>query len=119
MTTREADRLFSKLILERDKVCQRCGARSGLTCSHYWNRWRALVRFDPENCIALCVRCHAFWELEPCREYDEFMLRRLGPVTMESLESRARSIMKMRAAVEAFAANRGKENGHKIPESSG
>ena len=108
MTTREADSLFSRLILERDKVCQRCGARTGLTCSHYWNRWRAATRFDKDNCVSLCIRCHRIWEYakrsvtHEVAEYREFMIKRLGQEKFEELARRSETFMKMRDAVEAF-----------------
>ncbi len=56
----ECDSAFSKEIIERDKHClyPGCFVQTNLTNSHYIGRGNWNTRFDPENCIALCIRHH-------------------------------------------------------------
>ena len=60
-----ADRLFFRFILDRDgHVCKHCGTDGRITelvCSYFFFKRRMdSVRFDPDNCDALC---------KPCRRY--------------------------------------------------
>jgi hypothetical protein len=61
-----ADQYFSRCVRERASwCCERCGAQHqeksmGLHCSHYHGRGRWGVRFDPDNCEALCYGCHSY-----------------------------------------------------------
>jgi 5-methylcytosine-specific restriction endonuclease McrA len=58
---RKIDNLFSKVVRQRDKQCQRCGTTENLQCSHVLPRTFISVRWNPENAIALCYRCHIYW----------------------------------------------------------
>jgi len=87
------DRLFSKYIRARDQYCQRCGSPRSLQCSHFWGRAKKSVRFDEENCIALCFGCHAFLGAHPALHRD-FFLERLGQERYDLLEARAYQVGK-------------------------
>jgi hypothetical protein len=56
----ECDAAFSKEIIARDGHCMYpgCFVETKLTCSHYIGRGNWNTRFDPKNCIALCLRHH-------------------------------------------------------------
>lgn len=58
---RAVDTLFSKYIRKRDGKCQRCGTIENLQCSHVLPRTFISVRWNPENAITLCYRCHIYW----------------------------------------------------------
>lgn len=68
----ECDSAFSKEILERDGHClfPGCEARTNLTNSHYIGRSNWNTRFDPENCIALCIR-HHFMDRDTAFEFQK------------------------------------------------
>lgn len=101
-TTTRADTTFSLYIRERDGCCKSCGTTERLTCSHYWRRGHSSTRYDPLNCIALCVDCHSIWENTKNREYKDFMLDWLGEEQYLVLEHRARTFMKRDEAVEEW-----------------
>ena len=82
------DILFSKYIRLRDRVCQRCGGSTGLGCSHYHGRRKQSVRYDEENCMALCWGCHSYLGANPL-EHTEFMIKRLGQERFDMLTHRA------------------------------
>lgn len=100
----ECDSAFSKEIIERDGRClfPKCGTTSNLTNSHYIGRGNWNTRFDPENCIALCIRHHFMdrdtaFEFQKARsekhgwdgQYTLFMMNRLGGEAWYELLTRA------------------------------
>ena len=88
------DKKFSHFIRSRDDwKCQRCFKQykpptSGLHNSHFWGRRNKSVRFDPENCIALCYGCHSHFTANPVL-HRMFFLRRLGEIRYNALMVRA------------------------------
>ena len=68
---RKMDKLFSKLIHLMDhNLCQRCGKSYGkLDTSHCIPRECLYLRWNTENAILLCPRCHKFgsasWHKSP------------------------------------------------------
>ena len=52
-----ADKLFSKLVRQRDGVClyPGCIKKDNLQCSHYWGRRKESTRFDFDNADTLCA----------------------------------------------------------------
>lgn len=95
-----ADRLFSLYIRTRDNwTCQRCFCdfsqrRWALDNSHFWGRGNKSVRFDPENVIAACKKCHQILTANP-GEHIALFWNRLGPVKYDALGVRARTPTKV------------------------
>ncbi len=100
----ECDSAFSKEIIERDQHClyPGCFVTTNLTNSHYIGRGNWNTRFDPENCIALCLRHHFMdrdtgFEFQKARaekhgwdgQYTRFMKDRLGGEAWYELLDRA------------------------------
>lgn len=99
-TTALADRKFSLFIRQRDgNRCIRCGTHERLTCSHYWRRGHSGTRFEPDNCLTLCVDCHAEWEHLKNRDYKDYMLEWLGRERYDELEHLARGFTQRSDAV--------------------
>jgi 5-methylcytosine-specific restriction endonuclease McrA len=101
MKIKPADKYFSLFIRKRDGwTCQRCGTTyepptTALHCSHYFGRTRKSVRYDEENCDALCYGCHRFWEKEDREGYRAFKIKQLGERRFNALQVRANSTMKL------------------------
>lgn len=54
---------MQKLLFERDNyTCQMCGQYGGYLQIDHIKRWSEYpdLRFDPENCRTLCMKCHYF-----------------------------------------------------------
>lgn len=85
----EADSKFSKIIIDRDGKCLNCGSTSILSCSHFHGRSIWATRWDPENCITICIPCHDIWESKKKGVYKDFMLEWLGTDRFYLLEFRA------------------------------
>jgi|SRR3990167_3261628 len=99
MTT--ADRCFADFIKARDGKCQKCGCRNNLTCSHFVRRNIFALRYNPQNCITLCLLCHRRWEDDKNGEYQSFMEEHIGAVALINLwHTYHGPIMKKREAVE-------------------
>src|SRR4030042_1340747 len=88
------DKLFSRYIKARDKVCQRCDGKTGLQCSHYHSRRKRSVRWDEDNACLLCFGCHIYFHGEPLKA-TEFWKKRLGKKIFEIVNIRAENVHKM------------------------
>ena len=94
------DALFSKVIRLRDKVCQRCGRVGGrLEAAHMFGRGHHAVRYDFENCFAMCGglspnSCHR-WLDTHTTEKMAWLKARLGEERFNALQVRARTPSKL------------------------
>jgi hypothetical protein len=92
---RPADVKFSLYIRSRDKWrCCYCKKQyepptAGLQNSHFWGRARENTRFDPDNCDALCFRCHQYLGGDGREEYIAFKKAQLGEEGYRDLKIRA------------------------------
>ena len=63
---KEADRVFSKFIRNRDMwTCQTCGIQifgSNAHCSHFVGRNNMATRYEEKNCICQCAKENMFME---------------------------------------------------------
>ena len=86
-----SDREWSKYIRTRDKwTCVRCEKKyipptSALHCSHFHSRGVWSLRFDEDNCEALCYGCHSYLGSNPTEHY-EHKFNRLGKKRFDALQ---------------------------------
>ena len=86
MKRTKADIAFSNFIRERDNwQCQKCSREfnrdcdtTNLHCSHFKGRRNQAARYDPENCIALCLNCHKYFDEQNRQAYTDFKINQLG-----------------------------------------
>lgn len=97
-TTKEADKIFSIWIRQRDKKCFFC-SNSCSQNSHFWGRGNSATRYDPENCDGICGGCHMRHEGQKQGLYRDKKLIQLGPVRYVELEKRARSTVPRSKAI--------------------
>jgi hypothetical protein len=96
---RRTDILFSEYLRTlRNFTCEKCGRdcsnfHQQLTCSHFFGRRKESVRFDEENCSALCRSCHNYFE-EHKVEYAEWLRNRLGDQEFGLLNLRMNTVVK-------------------------
>ena len=95
-----ADKYFSDFIRERDDwTCQRCKKEfekpnQGLHCSHFHSRRNKSTRWDMENCVALCMRCHMHMGENPT-DHCAFFLKRLGQDKYDKLSFRTNLLQRI------------------------
>jgi hypothetical protein len=88
---RETDSKFSKFIINRDQKCLNCGNTYNLSCSHFYGRANYATRYEPNNCITLCIDiCHNSWESKKNGIYKDFMIALLGEEKFFSLENQSK-----------------------------
>jgi 5-methylcytosine-specific restriction endonuclease McrA len=69
---KEADNLFGQIIRSFGK-CQRCGSSDGtLQCAHFIGRSCIILRWDANNCLCLCHRCHNEWAHKFPKQFKEW-----------------------------------------------
>jgi 5-methylcytosine-specific restriction endonuclease McrA len=65
----KVDDVFSKVIRQRDGyTCRACGksrAETVIQCSHIYSRRHKATRWDLDNAVALCFKCHMDWHSNP------------------------------------------------------
>lgn len=87
------DKLVSEIVRNRAKGhCQRCGATKDfvqLQTAHCWGRRKRSVRWDLENCLALCWPCHRAIDGEIPGAKEELFIRYLGKKGYTELGQRA------------------------------
>ncbi len=80
-----------------DDKCEYCGKYVGfkrLQCSHFFGRRRKSIRYDLDNCSALCMSCHMFLGENPYL-HTEWFKKRLGSGKFEELSIRAIKIVRL------------------------
>lgn len=102
-----ADKWFSLWIRNRDNwTCQRCFAKhepptSALHCSHFFGRRKESTRYEPLNCVALCMGCHLYFTSHPAEHY-EWQVKRLGQDVIDKLTLQANTPKKKDRKIEAM-----------------
>ena len=89
------DRLFSRYIRQRDRVCQFCQVDDGkrLEAAHIFGRGKKSVRYDPENVYAMHGgpsdrACHHYLDTHDT-EKKAWLKARLGEERFAALELRS------------------------------
>ena len=88
------DKVFSLWIRRRDKICQfplrsKDDYHAGsLQNSHFYGRNARSVRWDEDNCDAICARHHQFLEERKNAEYADWKLRQLGQERFDALKAK-------------------------------
>jgi 5-methylcytosine-specific restriction endonuclease McrA len=60
----QADAAFSARVRAVGR-CQHCGSSGALQCAHIVSRRYLATRWDPQNAVALCPRCHVYYTHRP------------------------------------------------------
>ena len=91
----KADRIFSQMIRDRDRVCvanreriDTCESPDWLQCAHIHTRSYSATRFDPDNAVTLCRSCHMYYTQRPL-EFKVFIDLVLGENYYDRLGIRA------------------------------
>ena len=97
----EADRWFSDCIRHRDNwSCRKChkyfpeGHRQGLDCAHIIHgRRSAITRYCADNCMALCMSCHA-WTDDDKFNATRWLEKELGEGLIQLVHEKHRNHLK-------------------------
>lgn len=86
------DKLFS-IIIRSEGKCGRCGETKNLNIAHIFSRRNLVLRWDKDNVLCLCVRCH-FWSHQNPILFAEFVKKKLGEGKYEELKKESEQIKK-------------------------
>ena len=91
------DRLASEVVRRQSGgYCARCGRYYGwqnLQACHFHSRRKKATRWDLDNIVALDFGCHQYFH-ENHKEFEDFMLKRLGEQAFDMLQARTRTPVK-------------------------
>lgn len=89
------DKLISNIVKSQGK-CQKCNQKSPLVqlqTAHIFSRSNLSVRWDLDNVLCLCAKCH-FWAHKNPLEFAEFVKKLLGEEKYNNLISKAHKTKK-------------------------
>lgn len=89
---RKLDKIVSEIVRKRGK-CERCMSRQNLQACHINSRKYNLTRWDLENLLCLCAKCHAHFHDHP-HELGDFVKKIKGEEVYEKLREVYKSITK-------------------------
>lgn len=91
---KKMDSEFSKFVRSVGE-CEHCGNKDTLQCSHVISRKYYHTRWDPENAIALCYKCHIHWNHKEPHEFVRWFDKKFGGELYEELKRRSESTAKL------------------------
>lgn len=96
----QADIWFSKVVRLRDNyTCQKCQTQyphnsTGLHSSHHYSRTNRRIRWALDNAIALCFKCHKWYEGNPL-DSGQWLEDKIGAEVVQSLRDRMNTNIKV------------------------
>lgn len=81
------DRIFS-LIVRKAKRCKICATTEGVEPAHVFGRENLSVRWDFDNAVPLCRRCHS-WAHRNIKKFKDIVRKMYGDKRYEALELKA------------------------------
>lgn len=91
--TKKMDSLFSEIVRSQG-VCDKCGTTRNLQCAHVKSRKYLQTRWDFENSLCLCVKCHLYWAHKEPHEFVRWFDEKFGGNLYDELTRRAKKIKK-------------------------
>jgi len=91
---KKCDVLFSEIIRSQGE-CEVCGKTENLQCSHVLSRRHLHTRWDLDNALCLCVRCHLYWQHKEPHEFVRWFDDKFGGDLYAELKKRSNSTDKI------------------------
>lgn len=91
----ELDKLWSKLVKERDGKCVICGSLVRLNAHHIFSRSNFGTRYDINNGITLCWAHHLHLAHTHFERFRDFVIERIGQEMYDILKEKAYSVVKL------------------------
>ena len=85
---KKMDISFSKIVRALG-VCEHCLSTQNLQCAHVLSKRHLQTRFDLENALCLCVRCHIYWAHKEPHEFVKWFDDKFGGELYDELRQRA------------------------------
>lgn len=101
MTTKSTAKTSDKKKIEKDcydlwsmcgrtkqRTCRNCGSDEHLSGHHIRSRSHALTRFDLDNCLCLCSKCHVGQKFNPER-FQDMVISIIGDTEYQRLKAKS------------------------------
>jgi len=91
---KKLDKLFSEYtrLVER---CDKCGSKENLQCAHVISRRHYHTRWEPENGLCLCLKCHFYWVHKEPHEFVRWFDSKFGSDLYDRLKKKSNVIGKI------------------------
>lgn len=93
LTKKDCDKLWSKIIRDRDKSCPICGKKP-VQAHHIFSRVYNGTRWNLDNGIGLCYYHHIYWAHQKYEEFRRFIVEKLGEEKFEELRKYSQQVTK-------------------------
>ena len=87
----DLDKIWSKLVRDRDGTCVHCG-RFPVQAHHIFGRGYKSTRWNLDNGISLCYKCHMFWAHSKYEEFRDWIIETIGEEKYLSLKEQSQVI---------------------------
>jgi len=105
----KTDKIWSKMVRERDGECLHCGAKENLNAHHLFGRSKSATRYELTNGFTLCVLHHTFspdWSAHRTEQtFKIWAKKRIGTKEFNRLKKLSNSIMSRKKAERLFLEN--------------
>lgn len=89
---KKCDKLFSDIVRSIGE-CEHCGAKDKtLQCAHIISRQYRNTRWDLENAVCLCVKCHLYWAHKNPLAFVDWLEEYYGEDIRQRLRLKSQSI---------------------------
>lgn len=89
---KKCDKLFSEVVRSIGE-CEHCGAKDKtLHCAHIISRAYRSTRWNLENAVCLCTRCHLYWAHKNPVEFVDWLEEYYGEDIRQRLRQEAQKI---------------------------
>lgn len=85
---KQCDVLWSKCVRARHRTCRICGSDYRLQAHHIRSRSHSSTRYDLENGMALCSRCHIIQKFNP-EKFQDSVIEVIGQAEYERLKKKS------------------------------
>lgn len=84
-----ADDLFREVIRNKyNSICQNCSSKYNPQVAHLISRGYYTTRWDINNAVILCSRCHTYYTFKPL-QWEDFIKNRIGEKKWKELREKA------------------------------
>ena len=90
---KQVDRLWAKIVVERDNACRNCNSEFVLQAHHIRGRQHTATTYDVNNGLTLCRKCHSLQKFRP-EQFHDMIIDIIGQPEYDRLKAKSAAIVK-------------------------
>lgn len=91
---KELDKIWSKSVKKKYPCCIACGRTTSLNAHHIFSRSYMNTRWDVDNGVTLCFRCHLYGAHQKYEEFRDKIIELIGSEAFDKLKLKSKEIKK-------------------------